>query len=306
MRLRLVADPGVPLAPPGTLPVGDHAPAAGARCVSCGADVAGAFCASCGERRPEARHYTLRGFAEEAFESLTDVDGRLLRSIRTLFNQPGDLTVRYMRGERVNWVPPFRLFLLVNVVFFFLAGVFDMKMLDTPLGVQFDSQVYSGLIRPVIVDRLAERGIPLRTYALAFDTMTATLARSLVVLLVPGLAMLAALVNNRQRRPLLHHVAYAFYGMAAILGLVIGILGAVYMAAGLSVLISRHGFTFHDRHFGLVALAVVTAYFAAAQRRAYGDGLGVAVAKGLGLAFGVGVLLQLYRFVLFFVTFWTT
>lgn len=278
-----------------------------AACVSCGRATDTPFCPWCGERRPDARRHTLKAFFEETLPALVDFDGRLVRSMRVLFDRPGELTVRYMRGERANWIPPLRVFLVMNVVFFLAAGVFHVKSLDTPLKVQLEQQWYSRWIAPLVVRRLAARQLSMDQYAASFDALTAAQARTLVILMVPMFAGLLALVNARRRRPALHHLAHAFHSMAALLGIAVTVWAAIYLAA----VVLYFGFSYQlrggDGPVSAIMVVAIGAYFAASQERAYGDSRAAAIAKGLLLALLYGaVILQLYRPVLFFVTFWTT
>jgi len=64
-------------------------------CPSCRGVVATAYCPDCGERPLRPQELTLHGLAGQAFEALTDVDGRLLRSVRVLVVYSGVLTVAY-------------------------------------------------------------------------------------------------------------------------------------------------------------------------------------------------------------------
>src|SRR5512140_2614078 len=100
---------------------GDPGAAAGT-CVSCGRPAGTPFCPHCGEQRPSDRHGTLVEFLHDAVESVANVDGRVLRSVRTLVLRPGELTAAYARGVRAPYMRPFQLFFLVNVVFFFCAS----------------------------------------------------------------------------------------------------------------------------------------------------------------------------------------
>ncbi|HEY0996004.1 MAG TPA: DUF3667 domain-containing protein [Gemmatimonadaceae bacterium] len=290
---------GPPLVPPGER-VGTSP------CVSCGREAVGTYCTWCGERRPEARHYTIRGFAEEAFESLSDVDGRLLRSLRTLFNRPGELTVRYMRGERVRWVPPLRLFLLMNIVFFVLAHRFHIRVFDTPLHVQMTMQWYSKGITPIVHAHLAGTGLTMTQYAREFDGRTTTLARSLVIVMVPVFALVAALVNARQRRPALHHLTFALHTYAALLGLLVGTWAAIYLGVVGYWLVTGRELVLRDGPFSLIQAVAVLAFVAVAQRVAYGDSRGVAIAKATILVLAMGLIVQAYRPGLFFVTLWSS
>jgi hypothetical protein len=89
-------------------------------CLNCQATLAGPFCAQCGQSaRHSARSVgTLLG---EAFESITNLDGRLWGTVGRLLLGPGRLTVEYLADRRVRYLPPFRIYLVVSLLFFALA-----------------------------------------------------------------------------------------------------------------------------------------------------------------------------------------
>ncbi|MBC8375722.1 MAG: DUF3667 domain-containing protein [FCB group bacterium] len=51
-------------------------------------------------------------------EELLDVDSRVLRSLKLLFTKPGFLTSEYVKGRRVRYLPPVRIYLVASVLFF--------------------------------------------------------------------------------------------------------------------------------------------------------------------------------------------
>jgi len=90
-------------------------------CPNCGCAVVGRFCSECGQARVRAGS-TLGGLLHEAFGELTSVDGRLLHTLSTILFRPGRITRDYFAGRRARYLPPFRAYLLVNVVLFFVLG----------------------------------------------------------------------------------------------------------------------------------------------------------------------------------------
>ena len=56
-------------------------------------------------------------------EGLTHADSRLWRTLITLWFKPGKLTNEFIAGRRAAYVPPFRLYLIMSVIFFLLASV---------------------------------------------------------------------------------------------------------------------------------------------------------------------------------------
>ncbi|HLL84437.1 MAG TPA: DUF3667 domain-containing protein [Longimicrobium sp.] len=96
-------------APLGGAEAGEARPA----CANCGTELMGAFCHACGqERGPGA--VTLRALVAEVADEVLSLDGRFVRTFRTLLFRPGVLTREYLAGHRVGYFSPFRLYLLVS------------------------------------------------------------------------------------------------------------------------------------------------------------------------------------------------
>jgi hypothetical protein len=66
---------------------------------------------------------TLRELAGDVAGELTDVDGRLLRTVRYLFTRPGFLSREHAEGRRASYVSPLRLYLVFSVLFFAAASL---------------------------------------------------------------------------------------------------------------------------------------------------------------------------------------
>jgi hypothetical protein len=57
-------------------------------------------------------------------EGITHSDSRLWRSLKILLFRPGELTLEFIRGRRIAYLPPFRLYLVLSLVFFVAASFF--------------------------------------------------------------------------------------------------------------------------------------------------------------------------------------
>jgi hypothetical protein len=98
------------------------APAPAARCQDCGAFVTGRYCAECGQ--PAGVHMlTMHDVAHDVVHSALHLDSRVWRTLRTLVLRPGELTNEFIRGRRQRYMPPFRLYLILSVLFFALSAV---------------------------------------------------------------------------------------------------------------------------------------------------------------------------------------
>lgn len=106
-------------------------------CANCGAALTGEYCATCGQRH-EPHVHTVTHFAAEAFESLTHADSRVWRTLWFLLARPGRLTREFFAGRRVQYLPPFRLYLVISVVFFLVAGLPDAVHVNGDVHVNVD------------------------------------------------------------------------------------------------------------------------------------------------------------------------
>ncbi len=91
-------------------------------CQNCGVTLEGEYCAACGQRH-EPHVKSLGHFASEAFESITHADSRLWRTLGYLLARPGFLSREFFSGRRARYLPPFRLYLVISVLFFVVAGM---------------------------------------------------------------------------------------------------------------------------------------------------------------------------------------
>jgi len=103
-------------------------------CANCHSTLSGEYCAACGQRH-EPHVHTLAHFAGEALESVSHADSRLWRTLWYLLARPGFLTREFFAGRRVSYLPPFRLYLVISVLFFLTVQIPDGAMIeldDTP------------------------------------------------------------------------------------------------------------------------------------------------------------------------------
>ena len=91
-------------------------------CPNCGAVLGGQYCAACGQRS-RVRIISLGYLIREAAGDLTHLDSRLWRTMGPLLLRPGVLTNEYLAGRRARYIPPFRLYLGLSIVFFLLASI---------------------------------------------------------------------------------------------------------------------------------------------------------------------------------------
>ena len=93
-------------------------------CLNCGASLVGPHCHECGQHAHV--HRTLGAFFHDLLHGAFHFDGKTWRTLPLLAWKPGELTRRYIAGERARFVSPMALFLFsVFLMFavFQLAGI---------------------------------------------------------------------------------------------------------------------------------------------------------------------------------------
>jgi hypothetical protein len=97
-----------------------------AHCRNCATALTGQYCSRCGQRAG-VRMITLWELIRDVFGDLFELDSRLWRSLLPLLARPGHLTREYLEGRRVRYMPPFRMYLVLSVIFFLLVSVFSAQ-----------------------------------------------------------------------------------------------------------------------------------------------------------------------------------
>jgi hypothetical protein len=90
------------------------------QCLNCGTHLRGQYCGHCGQRARN-RLISLWELLREAFGDLFELDSRLWKTIVPLLSRPGLLTHDYLQGRRARYMPPFRMYLVLSLLFFLVA-----------------------------------------------------------------------------------------------------------------------------------------------------------------------------------------
>ena len=149
-------------------------------CLNCGTSLSGPYCVACGQKAHV--HRTLAGFGHDLVHGVFHFDGKIWRTLPMLFWRPGELTRRYIHGERAKFVSPLALFLftvfLTFAVFNTLAP--QAPTINTKLGAdnaevqyQSDRQEILGQITKLQNDKEAK----IAEKALGFEWMDGEIAR---------------------------------------------------------------------------------------------------------------------------------
>jgi len=269
-------------------------------CPACELELASEYCPRCGERSLQAQALTLRSLLGGLVHALTDVDGRLLRSLWQLLRHPGSLTVAYLDGDRKRSIAPLQLFLLSNLLFFLVQSWTGVNVFSSTLESELHQQNWSAYANGRVTELLERTQMRLEDFAPLFDRAVVLHAKTLIILMVPPFALLLALLFWRSRRPFLAHVVFSLHLCTFLLLL----FSVTLLLVGGWALLGGAGLdsTAVDSVVTLLNLAACAAYVYVATGTVFGARGLVRLLEVAGLAVCAGAVVLGYRFLLFLIT----
>lgn len=92
------------------------------RCLNCGTVLLGSHCHRCGQKSHV--HRSFAGIGHDLLHAVLHFDGKFWNTLPLLVWRPGDLTRRYIHGERASFISPLALFLFaVFLTYAVLASI---------------------------------------------------------------------------------------------------------------------------------------------------------------------------------------
>ena len=91
------------------------------KCLNCGAELVGPYCQQCGQHAHV--HKTLKAFFHDLAHGVFHLEGKLWNTLPMLVWRPGELTRRYIDGQRARFVSPIALFLFCVFLMFAVVGL---------------------------------------------------------------------------------------------------------------------------------------------------------------------------------------
>jgi hypothetical protein len=109
---------------------GRHVDARPDECLNCGTGLIGAHCHQCGQSAHV--HRSLHAWWHDFLHSVLHLDGKMWRTLPMLAVYPGDLTRRYIDGERARFVSPLALFLFSVFLMFAVISFAGGTLVGAP------------------------------------------------------------------------------------------------------------------------------------------------------------------------------
>lgn len=102
-------------------------------CQNCGYTVEVEYCSKCGQKNTETRQ-SFTHLAAHFAEDLTHYDSAFWKTLKYLIFRPGKLTIEYLEGHRMRYVPPVKLYIFVSFVTFLLMSILSNDVMKIENG----------------------------------------------------------------------------------------------------------------------------------------------------------------------------
>ncbi len=148
---------------------GDATGKSAGKCLNCNSVVTGSYCNQCGQ--PLHIHRSIGAFWHDILHSVLHFEGKFWRTLPLLAWKPGDLTRRYIHGQRARFISPMALFLfsvfMMFAVFSFLSDPFSGGM-----GSENNKEFNTGIVMQSddIERQIAEKEAELESASVADQT----------------------------------------------------------------------------------------------------------------------------------------
>ena len=130
-------------------------------CLNCGTTVIGKYCHVCGQENIEPKE-SVWHLISHFFSDITHFDGKFFTSLKDLVLRPGFLSKEYMKGRRVTYLNPVRMYMFTSFIFFLVFFTF-FKVDESVVNVAYKNTNIDKLDSAQLLEASKElnNGIPL-------------------------------------------------------------------------------------------------------------------------------------------------
>lgn len=254
-------------------------------CPSCGKKFEGPFCAACGEKQTSPKDYTLKKYSAQAVDMFTHFDGKFFTTIKYLLFYPGKLTEEYLAGRRVKLMKPIQLYLVINLLYFFLMKRVDVFI--TYLELQIKNN--QGLAQDVKL-RADTLGITVSEYIERFDALLPTTSKTFIFILIPLIAIGIWLFYFKRIRTFVPHLIFATHFFTFFLAFTLLFFELIFRW------FNPEALTFNQKMIGVLSgVLVLTVYLFFALKREYKQKILLTLVKTIALMTWTLAMIGLYN-----------
>ena len=258
-------------------------------CKNCRRCFEGRYCNACGEKVVEEDDFKFVNMLKQAVGSITNLDSKLIRTFTALLFKPGLLAKEYVEGLRAPYMKPFQIFVVANLLFFLLLSEIDIFRSPSNwfFVENFDGIHVMEKVRSIEVTH----DISVNEIARRYDKKSSDLAKGLLILIIPFIALICNLLFVNKKMSFGKHIVhvtiyFSFFLFACV------ILSFIAQACNFRI----------NKLFVLIPVVV---YFALSNKKFYQDNWIYTILKSVLALVLVDQIFNLYRMGVSVITLYT-
>lgn len=152
------------------------------KCKNCELLLTGKFCSNCGQKLYSQKDKSISLLLQEALHFITHFEGKLFYTLKTIYKNPGKLSIDYGEGVRQKYYKPVSLYLLLIVTYllFPLAEGMNMKLVNYETNSNLSRYISSK-----IKNNLSLNNITKEQLSEKFDEKSQKVSKFLLLSLIP-------------------------------------------------------------------------------------------------------------------------
>jgi hypothetical protein len=273
-------------------------------CKSCGHVFTGIYCNQCGEKVLEVSDRKFKTFLGNILIALTFADNKFVRTLWLTIRNPGFLSKEYIEGIRVKYLRPLQLFFILNLVYFLFPV---LQLFNSSLFTQMYLLPHRNIVRTMVLAALEKNNMSLQAYTLLYDAKSQSLAKLLIVVFILLASIPLSVIFRKRKIYFTDHAALsvelASFNLAInalLLSLVFWLLNSLFRWGE-----SDWKEYLNDNSISVVFIITNLYFLWCAARTFYGQKGKKLILKVIFSLAGLYVSLELYRLILFLITYWS-
>jgi hypothetical protein len=272
-------------------------------CKSCSNRFTGLYCNMCGEKVLVPADRSLRTFFSNVVVAMSLADNKFLKTLKLVVIRPGFLSREHADGRRVMYLRPLQLFFILNLTYFLFPV---LQLFNASLHTQMYLRTHSPLVRRMIETRLKAEGYGLEGFSLMYNERSNSLAKLLVIVFVLLASLPLNLIYRKRNRYFTDHLTFSVE--LAIFNLAMNAIALSLVVVAINKVIhwTNSGWEKYLDDVTLTIIFILTnLYFLFLGGKTFYNDRGYRlIVRVLLSLLGLFVALELYRLILFLLTFW--
>ncbi|MCB0744216.1 MAG: DUF3667 domain-containing protein [Ignavibacteriae bacterium] len=155
------------------------------------------------------KNLSFKLFLKNFFTEVVSIDNRIINTLKILISKPGYLTYLHFNSSEEKYIPPIKLYFIINFVFFLVIPILTTSQFQI---FNFNLESLSGrnqIYQNIVKEEIQASNVTPEIYTERFNTHIKYNQPALIFLIVPFFALLLKIIFLTKKRYYLEHLYFA-------------------------------------------------------------------------------------------------